>query len=68
MENVFFERLWRSVNYKEIYTKKFDSVTDLVHSIKKYFNFYTCEHPHQVLDNKAPAELYFGTVAALKAA
>jgi len=43
-------------------------VTELVQSLKQYFNFYNFERMHQALDRKTPAELYFGTAAALKAA
>jgi len=68
MDNVFIERLWRSVKYEEIYIKEYDSVTELVQSLKQYFNFYNFERSHQALDGKTPAELYFGTAAALKAA
>jgi putative transposase len=68
MDNVFIERLWRSVKYEEIYIREYDSVTDLVQRLKQYFNFYNFERPHQSLDGKTPAELYFGTAAALKAA
>jgi putative transposase len=68
MDNVFIERLWRSVKYEEIYIKEYSSVTELVQSLKQYFNFYNFERTHQALDGKTPAELYFGTAAALKAA
>jgi len=68
MDNVFIERLWRSVKYEEIYIKEYESVTELVRSLKQYFNFYNFERMHQALDGKTPAELYFGTAAALKAA
>jgi len=68
MDNVFIERLWRSVKYEEVYIKEYDSVTELVQSLKRYFNFYNFERQHQSLDGKTPAELYFGTAAALKAA
>jgi len=68
MNNVFIERLWRSVKYEEIYIKEYEPVTELVQSLKQYFNFYNFERPHQALDGKTPAELYFGTAAALKAA
>jgi putative transposase len=68
MDNVFIERLWRSVKHEEIYTREYDSVTELVQSLKQHFNFYNFERPHQALDGKTPAELYFGTAAALKAA
>jgi len=67
MDNVFIERLWRSVKYEEVYIKEYDSVTELVQSLKQYFNFYNFERSHQALDRKTPAELYFGTAAALMA-
>ena len=68
MDNVFIERLWRSVKYEEIDIKEYESVTALVQSLKQYFNFYNFDRPHQALDGKTPADLYFGTAAALKAA
>jgi len=68
MDNVFIERLWRSVKYEEVYIREYDSVTELVQSLKQYFNLYNFERPHQSLEGKTPAELYFGTAAALKAA
>jgi putative transposase len=43
MDNVFIERLWRSVKYEEIYIKEYNSVTELVQSLKQYFNFYNFE-------------------------
>jgi len=64
MDNVFIERLWRSVKYEEIYTREYESVTELVQSLKQYFNFYNFERSHQALDGKT----LFGTAAALKAA
>jgi len=68
MDNVFIERLWRSVKYEEVYLKEYTSVKDLVQSLKRYFDFYNFERTHQSLDGKTPAETYFGTAAALKAA
>jgi len=68
MDNVFIEKLWRSVKYEEVYLKEYASVKDLVQSLKIYFNFYNFERPHQSLDGKTLAETYFGTAVALKAA
>jgi len=64
MDNVFIKRLLESLNYEEIYVRGYGSVKGLVQSLKQYFNFYNFERPHQSLDGKAPAEPYFGTVAA----
>jgi len=56
------------LKYEEIYIKEYDSVTELIQSLKQYFKFYNFERPHQALDRKTPAELYFGAAATLKAA
>ena len=68
IDNVFIERLWRSVKYEEVYTKEYASVKELSQSLKRYFDFYNFERTHQSLDGKTPAEAHFGTAAALKAA
>lgn len=60
MDNIFIERLWRSVKYEEIYIKEFQSVKELRESLKRYFNFYNNERPHQSFDGKTPAEVYYG--------
>lgn len=66
IDNVFIERLWRSVKYEEIHCKEYDSVTELIQSLKQHLNFYNFRRPHQVPDRKTPAKLYFGTAATLK--
>ena len=60
MDNIFIERLWRSVKYEEIYVKEFQSVKQLRKSLKKYFDFYNHERPHQSFDGQTPAEVYYG--------
>lgn len=60
MDNIFIERLWRSVKYEEIYVKEFQSVEHLRRSLKKYFDFYNYERPHQSFDGQTPAEVYYG--------
>ena len=60
MDNIFIERLWRSVKYEEIYVKEFRSVEDLRKTLKKYFDFYNHERPHQSFDAQTPAEVYYG--------
>jgi len=60
MDNIFIERLWRSVKYEEIYVKEFQSVKQLRKSLKKYFDFYNYERPHQSFDGQTPAEVYYG--------
>jgi len=60
MDNIFIERLWRSVKYEEVYTKEYGSVDDLINSLKVYFEFYNNERTHAGLGEKTPAEVYFG--------
>ena len=60
MDNIMIERLWRSVKYEEIYLKDYASVRELKHSLKKYFNFYNHERPHQSFNASTPAEMYYG--------
>ena len=60
MDNIFIERLWRSVKYEEIYVNEFQSVEQLRKSLKQYFDFYNHERPHQSFEGQTPAEIYFG--------
>ncbi|TBV80125.1 MAG: IS3 family transposase [Desulfobulbaceae bacterium] len=68
MDNVFIERLWRSVKYEKIYLHDFQNVKELVKELKQYFDFYNFERPHQSLDDKTPAEIYWGPGLARAAA
>jgi putative transposase len=58
-DNVFVERLWRSVKYEEVYLKAYDSVSDARASIGRYLNFYNGRRPHSSLDDKTPDQAYF---------
>ena len=58
-DNVFVERLWRSVKYEEVYLKAYDSVSAAKASLGIYFNFYNTHRPHQSLDGQTPDEIYF---------
>ena len=60
MDNIFIERLWRSVKYEEVYVKEFQSVDQLRKSLKRYFDFYNHERPHQSFKGQTPAEIYNG--------
>lgn len=60
MDNIFIERLWRSVKYEEIYIKDYSSVLELKEELKKYFEFYNFERFHYSLEKKTPAEVYWG--------
>lgn len=58
-DNIFIERLWRSLKQEEVYLKDYDSVRNAEYELKRYFEFYNHERPHQGIDNKRPAEIYF---------
>ena len=60
LDNIFIERLWRSVKYEEVYLNEYDSVDALRRSLKRYFHFYNLERPHQSFDGATPAEVYYG--------
>jgi len=60
LDNIFVERLWRSLKYEEIYLKEYSSALDLRQSIKKYFDFYNSERPHQSLGGRTPMEVHLG--------
>jgi len=57
-DNIFIERLWRTVKYEEIYLKDYASVTELVQSLGRYFRFYNMERCHSSLGLQTPAEAY----------
>lgn len=59
LDNVFIERLWRSVKYEDIYLKDYASVPDLDAGLDTYFQFYNNERLHQSLDYRTPAEVHF---------
>jgi putative transposase len=60
MDNIFIERLWRSLKYEEIYLKEYATIQELSEELKSYFKFYNNERPHQSLNNRTPAEVYWG--------
>lgn len=59
-DNVFVERLWRSVKYEEVYLKAYQSVSEARASIGRYLQFYNTLRPHSALDRRTPDEAYFG--------
>jgi len=61
LDNVFVERLWRSVKYEDIYIQGYDTVPGLRRGLSRYFAFYNDERPHQSLDYRTPAAIYRGT-------
>jgi putative transposase len=59
-DNIFIERLWRTVKYEEVYLKDYIDVLEAVSNLKSYFAFYNHERPHQALAYQTPAAIYFG--------
>ena len=58
-DNVFVERLWRTIKYEEVYLKAYDSVSAAKASLGTYLNFYNTRRPHQSLDCQTPETIYF---------
>jgi putative transposase len=58
-DNVFVERLWRSVKYEEVYLRAYDTVSEARNSISRYFGFYNSRRPHSSLDRQTPDRAYF---------
>jgi putative transposase len=58
LDNVFVERLWRTVKYENIYLHDYETVSDLERGLRAYFEFYCHERPHQALSYRTPWEVY----------
>ena len=67
VDNVFVERLWRTVKYEEVYLKAYDSIADARRSLAEYFGFYNTERLHQSLGKQTPDNVYFQWAAKLAA-
>jgi putative transposase len=63
MDNIFIERLWRSVKYEEIYLNDYATTEALRKALRKYFHFYNEERPHQTFDGKTPLEVYTASIS-----
>jgi putative transposase len=60
-DNVFVERLWRTVKYEEVYLRAYDSVSDARASLGRYLDLYNRRRPHSSLDDMTPDQAYFGS-------
>ena len=60
MDNVFIERLWRSLKYEEVYLNAYENVADAKAGIGSWISFYNVSRPHQALDYRTPTEILAG--------
>ena len=67
-DNVFVERLWRSVKYEEVYLRAYESVSQARTSIGRYLGFYNLKRPHSSLDGRTPDPAYFDALPVAVAA
>ena len=67
-DNVFVERLWRSVKYEEVYLRAYDSVAEARMSLGRYFDFYNRVRPHSALGRQTPDQAYFNQAPLAQAA
>ena len=58
-DNVFVERLWRTIKYEEVYLRAYTNVSEARASISRYLAFYNSRRPHSSLDGKTPDQAYF---------
>lgn len=65
LDNVFIERLWRTVKYEEVYLKAYESGIDAHSNLAGYFDFYNNERPHQSLSYRPPREVFLGEIEQL---
>ena len=59
LDNIFVERLWRTVKYENIFMNDYHSIPELRAGLKRYFEFYNQDRLHQSLAYQTPAEVYF---------
>jgi len=59
LDNIFVERLWRSLTYEDIYIKGYSNMIEVYQGLEAYFKFYNHLRPHQSLDYQTPAEVHY---------
>ena len=65
-DNVFIERLWKSVKYEDVYLKAYNSIAEVRKGLTAWFDRYNKERRHQGLDDRTPDEVYWGTLPGVK--
>ena len=63
LDNIFTERLWRSVKYENVFLSSYQNIQEAQAGLSEYLQFYNHTRPHQSLDNQTPAAVYFGLVS-----
>jgi putative transposase len=66
-DNIFVERLWRTVKYEEVYLHEYRTIPEAREHLAAYFRFYNRERPHEALSYRTPQEIYFGLAAKREA-
>jgi putative transposase len=67
-DNVFVERLWRTIKYEEVYLHAYDSVSDARQRLGRFIEFYNTRRPHSAFGAKTPDEFYFASLPAIQQA
>jgi len=67
VDNVFVERLWRSVKYEEVYLHAYDDIRTAKAALNRYFEFYNTERQHQSLGDRTPDRVYYAAVERMAA-
>jgi len=67
-DNVFVERLWRSVKYEDVYLRAYETVSAVRTGLNKYFDFYNSRRPHSSLDGRTPDQVYYDALPRTQAA
>jgi len=65
-DNVFVERLWRTIKYEEVYLHAYNSMNDAKAHLKTFLKFYNSRRPHRSLDGSTPDAVYFKNVGEEK--
>jgi len=67
LDNIFVERLWRSIKYEEVYLNPYENIKQARESIARWIDFYNNRRPHQALDYRTPAEVHFDIAPSVAA-